>query len=148
MCTIAQNQITCKIGNANCSMKYIVADSQTAQANFCLISEKKTITHGDSKHLQPPCKGDFSKKGCLWLEYSQLPAFRLCPASRTAAPAAKTGITIDFTLLPQGLLLACGDLHCPCWHEYLTTSLEPELLSDVSDSVLLTKEGVHARGVA
>lgn len=80
---------------------------------------------------------------------SQLHAFRLCPASRIAAPAAKIGTTIDFTLLPEGLLLlASGDLHCPCWHGYLTTSLELELLSDVSDSVLLTKEGVRARGAA
>lgn len=145
MCTTAQNQISSKIGNAHCSMKYIVADSQTAQADFCLTSKKfNMVTQISAGSLQ----GRLSKKGCLCLEYHQLHALRLCPASRTAAPAAKTGINIDCTLLPDGLLLACSGLHCRCWPEDLTPSLEPELLSDVSDSVLLTKEGVPARGAA
>ena len=44
--------------------------------------------------------------------------------------------------------MAFDELHCPCQHAYFTTPLEPELLSDVSVSVLLTKEGVCARGDA
>lgn len=51
-------------------------------------------------------------------------------------------MTIGGTLLR----LTFGDVCWPCWQNSLITSPEPELLSDVSDSVVLSSEGVRARG--